>query len=310
MIRLLPALLVAALLTGCGGGASDAPAGAADTTAAAGRPAGRPAAPAVDTTRQYDTTRLVTLGGPVTELAYAFGLGDNVVGTDQSSTFPEAILAKPRLGYWRATSAEGILSLRPTLVLAMAGLGPPPVQGQLEAAGVPVVVLPDAQTLGDAETRIRLAARVLGRPDSGAALAQRIRAGLSRLEASRPASAPRVLFVYARGQGMVSVFGTGTAAETTLGLAGAQNAVTSFPGLRPLTAEAVAEAAPDAIVIPAKSLQSLGGIDGLLRQPGLAQTPAGRARRVVAVDDALVLGLGPRLAEGVAALQAGLRADA
>lgn len=306
MIRLLPALLVAALLTGCGGGASDAPQATADTTASSGRP-GRPAPPAVDTTRTYDTTRIVTLGGPVTELAYAFGLGDNVVGTDQSSTFPEAILAKPRLGYWRATSAEGILSLEPTLVLAMEGLGPPPVQGQLEAAGVPVVVLPDAQTLDGAETRIALAARVLGRPDSGAALTQRIRTGLSRAEASHPADAPRVLFVYARGAGMVSVFGTGTAAETTLGLAGAQNAVTSFPGLRPLTAEAVAEAAPDAIVIPEKSFQSLGGIDGLLRQPGLAQTPAGRARRVIAVDDALVLGLGPRLAEGVAALQAGLR---
>lgn len=307
MTRLLPLLAVAALLTGCGDRASEAPTTGADSTAA-GRPA--PTADvAVDTTRTYDTTRIVTLGGPVTELAYAFGLGDNVVGTDQSSTFPADILGKPRLGYWRATSAEGVLSLRPTLVLAMAGLGPPPVRGQIEAAGVPVVVLPDAQTMAEAETRLALAARVLGRPDSGAALTSRIRASLARAEAQRPATPPRVLFVYARGAGMVNVYGTDTAAETVLALAGATNAVTSFSGLRPLTAEAVAGAAPDAIVIPEKSLQSLGGIDGLLRQPGLAQTPAGQARRVIAVDDALVLGLGPRLAEGVAALQAGLRAD-
>lgn len=295
MTRLLPLVAAAALLTGCGGGASDAPATSADTTAAAPADA-----------RTYDPTRLVTLGGPVTELAYAFGLGDAVAGTDQSSTYPEAILGKPRLGYWRATSAEGVLSLQPTLVVAMDGLGPPPVRGQIEAAGVPVVVLPDAQTLDEAYARIAEAGRVLGRPDSAAALTARIRAGLARAEARRPAMPPRVLFVYARGAGMVNVYGSGTSAETILRLAGAQNAVTAFSGLRPLTAEAVADAAPDAIVIPEKSLQSLGGVDGLLRQPGLAQTPAGRARAVIAVDDALVLGLGPRLVEGVQALQAGL----
>lgn len=289
---------VAALLWGCGGDASAPPVARADTPAAS---------PGDSTT--YDTRRIVTLGGPVTELAYALGLGENVVGTDQSSLYPESIQQKPRLGYWRATSAEGILSLRPTLVVAMEGLGPPAVPGQLAAAGVPVVIVPEAQTMAAAEARVALVARALGRPDSSDAMIARTRAALVRAEALRPAVVPKVLFVYARGAGLVSVFGTGTAAETVLRLAGAENAVTAFEGLRPLTAEAVAGAAPDAIVIPARSLESLGGVDGLLRQPGLAQTPAGRNRRVIAVDDALLLGLGPRVAQGVAALAQGLRAE-
>ncbi len=289
----LPLLAAAALLWGCGGGASD--------------PAGSTAATPDDAT--YDTSRIVTLGGPVTELAYALGLGENVVGTDQSSLFPESIQQKPRLGYWRAVSAEGILSLRPTLVLAMEGLGPPAVQGQLEAAGVPVVIVPEAQTMAAAEARVARVARVLSRADSADAINTRTRAALTRAEALRPAAPPTVLFVYARGAGMVSVFGSGTAAETVIELAGARNAITAFEGLRPLTAEAVAGAAPDVLVIPARSLESLGGVDGLLRQPGLAQTPAGQNRRVIAVDDALLLGLGPRVALGVDALARGLSAE-
>ena len=295
MTSRLALFAAAALLWGCGG----------DTS---GRSvADAPAAPADAET--YDTSRIVTLGGPVTELAYALGLGEHVVGTDQSSVYPESILAKPRLGYWRATSAEGILSLRPTLVVALEGLGPPAVQGQLEAAGVPVVLVPEAQTMEQAETRVALVAGVLGRPDSAAAINTRTRERLARREGLRPVDDPKALFVYARGAGLVSVFGTGTAAETVLRLAGAENAVTTFEGLRPLTAEAVAEAAPDAIVIPARSLESLGGVDGLLRQPGLAQTPAGLNRRVVAVDDALLLGLGPRVAEGVERLAHGLSVE-
>ena len=130
----------------------------------------------------------------------------------------------------------------------------------------------------------------------------------SELAAVEPVAGVRALFVYARGAGVVLVSGTGNAADAVLGLAGAENVVTAFPDFRPLTAEAVADASPDVIVIPERGLESVGGVDGLLRQPGLAQTPAGRARRVVTVDDALLLGFGPRVGEGVRVLAEKLRA--
>jgi iron complex transport system substrate-binding protein len=246
------------------------------------------------------------LGGPITEIVHAVGRGANVVGTDRSSLYPESILSGPRLDYFRQTSAEGVLALRPTLVLAVEGTGPPGVLDQIRTAGVTVIVLPEATDVASAETRVQRVGEVLGRPAQADSVVAIMRRDLAAAEALRPAAPPRVLFVYARGAGVVLAAGTGGGPEGVLRLAGAENAVTAYEGYRPLTAEAVAAAAPDVIVVPAKSLESLGGIDGLLRQPGLAQTPAGQARRIVAVDDDLLLGFGPRVGQGVEALVRGL----
>ncbi len=253
-----------------------------------------------------DATRVVTIGGPITEIVYALGQGGRVVGTDRSSLFPEAILAGPRLDYFRQTSAEGVLALRPTLVLAVDGTGPPGVLDQIRAAGVAVLVLPEATDVAGAEARIARIGQVLGREAQADSVVAVMRAELAAAEAAKPATPPRVLFVYARGAGVVLAAGTGGAPEGILRLAGAETAVTAYEGYRPLTAEAVVAAAPDVIVVPAGSLESLGGIDGLLRQPGLSQTPAGRARRIVTVDDALLLGFGPRVGQGVRDLALGL----
>ena len=252
----------------------------------------------------------MTIGGPVTETVYALGLGERVVGTDASSLYPAEILDGPRLDYFRQTSAEGVLSLSPTLVLAVEGTGPPGVVEQIRAAGVPVVLTPEVSTVEDAERRLLAIGRLLDREDAARGLAERMRDELAAAEALRPPRAPRALFVYARGAGTLLVSGTGNPADAVLRLAGAENTVTAFEGYRPLTAEAVAGAAPDVIVLPEKSLESIGGLDGLFALPGMAQTPAAAARRVVTVDDALLLSFGPRLGQAVAELARGLRASA
>lgn len=265
-------------------------------------------------TRIDDTSRIVTLGGSVAEIVYALGLGERVVAADRSSTYPPDVLEKPQLGYFRQASAEGILAQRPTLVVSTEGLGPPPVARQLRAAGVPVLVLEEAHTADAATTRIRTLARALGREEAGERLIERIEADLRaarRFQADVGApSAPRVLFIYARGAGLVNVAGRGTAAAAAVELAGGANVATAFEGYRPLTAEAAVTAAPDVIVIPARGLASVGGEAGLLQQPGLALTPAGRAGRIVAVDDALLLSFGPRLGAGVLQLTQALYGDA
>ncbi|HIG73658.1 MAG TPA: hemin ABC transporter substrate-binding protein [Bacteroidetes bacterium] len=249
-----------------------------------------------------DSLRIVTLGGPVTETVYALGLGDRVVGTDQSSLYPAEILEKPRLNYFRQTSAEGVLSLQPTLVLALETSGPPGVIEQIRAAGVRVETVPEVSSVEEAEGRVQAIARLVGREAQAAGVIETMRAELAEATAAHPETAPRALFVYARGAGVMLVSGTGNAADAVLQLAGAQNAVTAFEDFQPLTAEAVVTAAPDVIVIPARGLESIGGVDGLLAQPGVAQTPAGQNRRIVPVDDALLLGFGPRIGQGAKAL--------
>ncbi|MEM1125019.1 MAG: hemin ABC transporter substrate-binding protein [Bacteroidota bacterium] len=247
-----------------------------------------------------DTSRIITLGGSITEIVYALGLGDQIVATDLSSTFPPAIMEKPRLGYFRRASAEGILSQEPSLIISTEGLGPPPVLEQLRTAGVPLLILEEATSVEAAADRIRTVAQVLEREELGEGLVQDMERDVAAArELQDDTQRPGVLFIYARGVGAVSVAGTDTGAESMIELAGGSNVVTAYEGYRPITAEAVVTAAPDVILIPARGLESIGGVDGLLEQPGIALTPAGQNRRVVAVDDALLLSFGPRLGTGV-----------
>lgn len=254
--------------------------------------------------------RIVTIGGTVTETVFALGLGARVVGVDTSSVHPPAVAALTKVGYQRRFSAEGVLSLRPTAVVASSEAGPPASFEQLRAAGVPSAVIPSDHGVEGARARIRAIARAVGAGAAGETLVARMDRELAAARgavATSKGSAPRVLFVYARGQGTVQVAGSETAADEIIRLAGAVNAVSGFTGFRPLTPEAAAAAQPEIIVVPERGLESLGGRKALLALPGLSLTEAARAGRVVTLDDLLMLGFGPRLGQAVAELGARLR---
>jgi iron complex transport system substrate-binding protein len=264
--------------------------------------------------------RIVSVGGAITETLFALGAQTDVVGVDTTSLYPAAATALPSVGYARALSAEGLLSLRPTLVLAGAEAGPPAVLRQIEAAGLTLSLLDADHRVDGLFSRTRRIAEACGRDAAGrvmvAALQQQWAATSARVaaqtEATRRAgrSAPRVLFVLAHSMAQLRVSGQGTAAAAMLQLAGAANVMTGFDGYRPLTPEAVIAAAPDLIVSTDQGVLAAGGIDGLLTTPGLGLTPAGRQRRVVVMDALLLLGFGPRLPQAVATLADGLHGKA
>ncbi len=248
-----------------------------------------------------DDSRIVSIGGAVTETIYALGAGSKIVGTDSSSLFPEAATKLPQVGYSRALATEGILSLNPTLILASQEAGPAPVLSQLRDSGATIVMVPNGSPgVEEAQQKIRLIAEALGLKPAGDQLAEKVAAEAAAVR--RPAKKPRVLFIYARGGATLNVAGTGTAANAAIEAAGGINAVTGYAGYKPLTAEAAVTAAPDIILIPSRGLESAGGLEALLQQPGLAQTPAGKMKRVIAMDDLLLLGFGPRTGEAMAAL--------
>jgi iron complex transport system substrate-binding protein len=247
-----------------------------------------------------DVSRVVAAGGSVTEIVYALGAESLLVGCDASSLYPEAATKLPQVGYVRALSSEGVLSLRPTLVLTVPEAGPPEALAQLRASGVPVLVVPAEPSLEGVKKKIRAVAQALDRAAEGEALIRQLESDMAQVQsylAGRPAR-PKVMFIYARGQGAANVAGRDTAAAEMIRLAGGVNAF-DFEGYKPLTAEAAVAAAPEVILLPARGLESSGGIAGVLSMPGVNQTPAGRNRRIVAVDDLLLLGFGPRTGQGV-----------
>jgi iron complex transport system substrate-binding protein len=263
-----------------------------------------PPRPASTGAVRANAARIVSIGGGITETLAAIGYLDRIVGIDlTSSGWPPSVAKLPQVGQLHGISAEGILSLRPTLVVANAEAGPPAALSQVRSAGVRVAEVHPARSEREAYRLYREVATAVGRPAAGDSLVRAVQQELARVRAAIPAGPrPRVLFLYARGPRFLLVFGQESAGDEMLQLAGAENAVTGFTGAKPLTPESVVGAAPDVILVPARGLHSLGGIDGVLALPGLAQTPAGRARRVVPIDDALILGFGPRLPDAVRTL--------
>jgi iron complex transport system substrate-binding protein len=247
--------------------------------------------------------RVVALGGPITEIVYALGAGDRLVGADASSIYPPAANKLPKVGYYRSFSIEGVASLKPDLVLASNQAGPPNSLAQLQKLGAKVVVLPSEPELGALEKRIAGVADALGISERGQEIIQKIRTDLAKLPTT--GQNVRVLLVSSH-TGKLEGAGDDTAGGAMLKLVGATNVLGAQKGYKPFSTEAAAALRPDVIVTTTMSVGASGGVDAFLAQPGLSVTPAAKARRVIVMDDLLLLGFGPRLPEALRQLQAGI----
>lgn len=245
--------------------------------------------------------RIVVIGGSATEIVYALGAGDLLVGVDTSSIYPEAATKLPQVGYQRTISAEGIIALKPTTMIILPDAGPPPAIQQIESAGIKIVRVPNDYSVDGAKVKIRTIAEALNRKEDGEKLVTKLDAEIAEAKnmVAGKQDKPKVLFLYSRGAGTTSVGGTGTPAAEMISLAGAVNAFPDFEGYKPLNSEALVAAQPDVILLPARALEPLGGIDGILALPGIASTPAGKNKKIITLDDMQLLGFTPRLAESI-----------
>lgn len=256
-----------------------------------------------------EPARVLTLGGTVTEIAVALGAADRLVGRDATSTFPASVRALPDVGYLRALSAEGVLSLAPDLIIADADAGPPEVVAQVQAAGVAYVTTPATLSAGGVQARITAVAAALGRVAQGQALAAQVGAELAAAQAAAdalPAPRKRVLFILSLQGGRIMAAGQDTAAEAMLRLAGAENALQGFAGYKPVTDEAVLAAAPDAVLMMDRGGDHGAADADLWALPALAGSPAAQAGAVIRMDGLRLLGLGPRAAAAAADLRLAL----
>ena len=258
------------------------------------------------------TERIIPLDGDVAEIVFALGLGEFVVATDLSATFPGAADALPQIGYQRALNAEPILEFAPTLVIGTDLAGPPGVIEELERVGVPVVIVPTPEDATGPATKIRAIAEVLGVPERGEQLVAVVERDVGAVDPLPPIAATghplRVAMLYLRGSSTQLIFGDDTSIDWLIEATGAVNvgAEMGIVGNADITAEALILAAPDVLLVTEDGLASVGGIEGLLAMPSLAGTPAAANRAVLSYDAQLMLGNGPRTGEFLADLVADL----
>lgn len=246
-----------------------------------------------------DISRIVPLSGDIAEIIYDLGLAAKVVGVDQSATYPpDAWKSLPQIGFERNLAVEGILALNPTVVIGKSTAGPAAVLDQLRAAGIPVVIINDPQDLTAPAVKIRAVADALGVPTAGEALATKTQKAIDAATAMAAAATspkPVVLFLYVR-TGIQLIGGQGSVADSIIAAAGGIDGGTKagVKGFMPASAELIAAAAPDYIVVPASGLASVGGMDGFLKLPGISETPAAKNGHILAIDDEVLLALTPR----------------
>ena len=245
--------------------------------------------------------RIVSLGGDVTEIVYALDAQQQLVAKDSTSTWPPAAQSLPDVGYIRQLNTEGILSLRPTLVLASAQAQPSLVLKKVQESQVKVVNIPGGNDLAAIDKKIIVVADALGKQAAGEALRHSVDAQIAQLPA-QPMN-KRVLFILSHGGMNTMVAGKQTAADGAIRAAGLQNAMQGFDHYRSMSQEGVIASLPDLVVISTDGLKGMGGEAGLWKLPGLAQTPAGRHKQVLVIDDMALLGFGPRTPQAVLQLR-------
>lgn len=256
-----------------------------------------------------DTSRIVAADryGTLAQTVYALGLGDRLVGRNTAAAFPAVDKVPNVTPAGNTLATEAILDLRPTVFLTDSSIGPDAVQKQLRDAGIPVVFFDPKRTLEGVGPQIEAVAAALGVPEQGKALRDRTQGEIDAATKSVPPHDKplRIAFLYLRSSAITMIAGPGSGADSLIKAVGAEDAGTAS-GLTQqfvaITSEAMIAAAPDAFLIMTDGLESIGGEDGLQKIPGVAQTPAGRNKRVIDMADSVLLSFGPNTGHVVAAL--------
>lgn len=260
---------------------------------------------------RYDSSRVVSIGGSLTEIVYALGEEGRLIARDSTSTYPEQALDLPDVGYMRALSPEGVLSVSPSLIIALEGSGPQEAIDVLEKASVPMVLVPETWDREGILAKIHAVGTALNVEDKAEKLAEKVNADVLAAEKATADISERkkVLFVLSLQGGRVLASGINSAADGIIVMAGGINAVTDYQGYKQLTDEAVIESAPDMILAMDRGGDHAAAKDQLLAHTAIAATPAGRTGNIVRIDGSVLLGFGPRTAEAVRELSEALYGD-
>jgi iron complex transport system substrate-binding protein len=247
--------------------------------------------------------RILALGGDITEMVCALERCAQLVGVDATSLWPSEVQSLPNVGYVRQLSAEGVLSLRPDLVLATHDAGPPHTLSQLKAAGAHVESFEAVRDAAGILRKLERVSELLDREAEAGAITAELLAQAAELDAAVKSMTrkPRVLFVMSASSGGLLGAGRDTAADAAIHLAGGINAVDGYSGYKPLAAESLIELAPEIILIMAEHEEAAN--TDLARQPGVNRTPAARNNRILRVEGQALLGFSLRTIPEALALQ-------
>jgi iron complex transport system substrate-binding protein len=255
--------------------------------------------------------RWVSAGGALSEWVSALGGESKLVGVDTTSQHPESLKALPSIGYQRQLSAEGILSLRPQLLIGTEEMGPPPVLSQVRNTGVQVELFSAQPDLPALQGNLQHLGKLLGAENQAAQAYQQYQAQLDQqkirvTQAQLTQQSPGVLMLLGHAGGKPLIAGKDTAADWLLQQAGGHNLAT-HTGYKPFSVESLVSLDPEVLVFADRALTGDAARAELFKEnPMLSSTRAAGDGRVIELDPTLLVGgLGPRLPDSLKKLSDG-----
>ena len=257
------------------------------------------------TSSVFSVSRVVVLANGVSEIFNSLNALSILVGRDISST-ESALKDIPIVTSGHQVISEKVIALKPDLVIIDASTGPKAALDQIRSVGIKIIQTPESWTLSDIAKKVSAVGDAIG----ARAQAEKLNAQMAKVaQLQRVANSPRIAFLYLRGTSSIYLIGgPGSGADSLIESIGGIDvgAVSLKHPFNTLTPEALAAANPDVILVMTKGLESVGGVEGLLKLPGVAQTNAGKNARIIDVDDSLLLSFGPRTPSLLNALSVGI----
>ncbi len=243
-------------------------------------------------------SRITVAGGSITEILYFLNEEDKIIAIDITSNYPKDVKKYPSIGYVRNLSAEGILSLNPTLIIGEDDMGPQNVINQINRTGVEINILTEKHSSEGIIEKIQCIGEIIGRKDKANRLIKdKIlpkKIELDKLSQLLKDLDIKVMFILNMDSGSPIVGGRETSADGFIEMMGVKNAFNSFEGWKPVGIESIIKASPDYILISNRGAHSFGNIEMLNNHHAIKHTPAAKNNNIIALDGMEMLGFGPR----------------
>jgi len=246
--------------------------------------------------KAMDSSRITAAGGSITEIIYFLEQESRLIAVDVTSNYPKSAMNFPSIGYVRALSAEGVLSLDPTLIIGENDMGPPSVIDQINRTNVETRVLPEIHSASGIIQKIECVGQMIGMTKNEIDFYNnKLLKQVSQLENSTSdAEGKKIIYILSMQSGSPLIAGSNTSGDGLISLAGGINPLSSFEGWKPVGTESIIQAEPDLIIISERGLKGFGTIEELSNHPALYLTPAAQNNNILALDGMASLGFGPR----------------
>jgi iron complex transport system substrate-binding protein len=252
-----------------------------------------------------NTDRIVCVAKQQTEILYALGAEKNLVGVDLSSTYPKEAQKLSNVGYHRLLSAEGIISLKPTVVFHDGNIAPEAAIDQLKKVGIPLKEFPKTNSIEETKNLISSMAALFHKEKTAEEVNKKLEEDMKQAEEKRKSfkdTIKVVLIHFGRQMNSYLVVGQKSSASKILEWAGAKNSIEATEGMKPISPEMIVKAQPDVILATDFGYDKMGGLEKFKELPGIALTPAGKNNKIFRVEEHDLIYIGPRTGQTVSNL--------